>query len=141
MESEEEILEEEYSSEDNESDAVFMEPPPRIQELPCVLCEKIEENQQSILKHLLESHSLVIGEHHKIADLQRYLLAWRSKFSMCNENPVQFYCTTISTPNSSGQSAVHYLLSDIIAEDKQLRKELQQDRLVRYIPVITFCRK
>jgi len=90
--------------------------------------KNIEQTETSALQHLLEQHALVVAETEKIADLPRYFSIWKSKFSNCTENPLQYYCTTISAPDSSGSKA-YYMLSDIIPEDKKLRSEIQQDKL------------
>ncbi|RVE71468.1 hypothetical protein OJAV_G00052200 [Oryzias javanicus] len=98
--------------------------------LVCLFCSESAPLQQkdSLLKHLLLEHKLVIADVRLIADLPRYMLYWKGRFL---EQPIADFCSVIKT-NSTGpveKQEEYFLLCDVLPEDRILREKLQQKRL------------
>lgn len=103
----------------------------------CVLCDNeyvLPEDKQSFLMHLFTKHKLVISDVNDIADLKEYLRYWRLRFK---DEGLPFFCTTIllegKPDGSEAKNNEHYLLSDVLPEDKELRLNLQQARLEKLL--------
>ncbi|CAJ1055877.1 LOW QUALITY PROTEIN: zinc finger protein 277 [Xyrichtys novacula] len=98
--------------------------------LVCLFCPEsvLLQQKDSLLKHLLLEHKLVIADVKLIADLPNYLLYWRGRFL---EQPITDFCSVIKT-NSTGpveKQEDYFLLCDVLPEDRILRERLQQKRL------------
>jgi len=96
-------------------------------EIKCLLCDRKDFSQQELLQHLLVQHSLVIGDLENIIDLNGYFDYWRKNFLTISE-PLKHYCTTLTVGSEESQSSF-FLLSDIIEEDKNIRKTLRENLL------------
>ena len=110
--------------------------PPALALAPCPLCElefqvEEEEQRQVLLRHLLLTHSFVIAEVGMVGCLASYLTYWRRKFL---GSSVAAYCTTVRG-EVAGQERDFALLSDIVPEDKELRRKLQEERLEQVLAV------
>ncbi|KAG1680900.1 Zinc finger protein 277 [Nymphon striatum] len=98
----------------------------------CLLCEEefsLEVNVNDYLKHLFETHKIVISNHKTIAYLDLYLEFWQEKLSV--ENLSQF-CSVINTNQGSediGKQDQYYLLSEKLPEDREIREKLQKKKL------------
>ncbi|MBN3298373.1 ZN277 protein, partial [Amia calva] len=98
--------------------------------VPCILCSEsfsLSETE-TLLKHFILEHRLVIGDVKLIADFRRYILYWRKRFT---EQPITEFCSVIRT---NAQAPVerqedYFLLCDVLPEDRVLREQLQQKRL------------
>lgn len=110
-------------------------------EIECLLCEEvfnIPYQQQEFLKHLLSEHKFVIGDVNIIADLPAYVRYWKNKFRTC---PLTAYCTTMRAEVALDRKEVKskeeefFFLSDIVPEDKELRMQLQRERLDQVLAV------
>jgi len=115
--------------------------PPEGVEVVCVFCDDVflyPEQHQDLLRHHLTEHKFVIADVHLIGDFPAYLSYWKNKF---RASPVTAYCTTMrakvsSDPgNSEGNMEEFNFLSDIVLEDKELRRKLQMDRLEQVLAV------
>ncbi|XP_004069426.1 zinc finger protein 277 [Oryzias latipes] len=98
--------------------------------LVCLFCSESAPLPQkdSLLKHLLLEHKLVIADVRLIANLPKYMLYWKGRFL---EQPVADFCSVIKT-NSAGpadKQEEYFLLCDVLPEDRTLREKLQQKRL------------
>jgi len=114
-----------------------------------------KDGKDSFFKHLLIDHSVVIGDIHLVANLPQYIKYWKQKFS---SRPMTEYCITIKAPvrdtesplrltmsselaensqqlKEEGEIREFFMLSDVIPEDKQLRLQLQMDRLERVLRI------
>ncbi|XP_023344580.1 zinc finger protein 277 isoform X2 [Eurytemora carolleeae] len=93
-----------------------------------------------LLQHLLLTHSFVIADVQLIADFPQYVRYWKNKF---NDKPVTAYCTSlraeVSTQTTEAGTVKEMrdfsLLSDIVPEDKELRKKLQLERLEQVLKI------
>uniref|UniRef100_A0A3B5PTD7 Zinc finger protein 277 n=1 Tax=Xiphophorus maculatus TaxID=8083 RepID=A0A3B5PTD7_XIPMA len=100
--------------------------------LVCLFCSESVPllQKDTLLRHLLLEHKLVIADIKLIANLPRYLVYWKGRFL---EQPVPDFCSVIKT-NSTGpveKQEDYFLLCDVLPEDRILRERLQQKRLVR----------
>lgn len=112
-------------------------------EADCLLCERkfvVPEKQQELLRHLFEDHKLVIGDVNMVSDLPAYLAYWKSKFA---SEPLTNFCTVMkvdeeskkagegvkAADSSCRQQQDYFFLSDVLAEDKELRLHLQMTKL------------
>lgn len=99
------------------------------QPVTCLFCEirfVVPRDQQKLLQHFLEDHHFVIAEVQMISNLAAYLEYWRAKFQ---ERPLIEYCAVMKSKVNNKTDENFYLLSDVIEEDKQLRIQLQMQRL------------
>ncbi|KAI2648328.1 Zinc finger protein 277 [Labeo rohita] len=97
----------------------------------CALCSDSfpASEKDQLLKHMVLDHKLVIADVKLIADFPRYILYWKKRFT---EQPITDFCSVIKT-NSEGpveQQEHYFLLCDALPEDRILREQLQQRRLV-----------
>jgi len=100
----------------------------------CLFCSKVfphPEKHQEFLKHLLTDHKFVIGDVNLIANFPAYVKYWRNKF---RTNSPDKFCTTMRAAvqlecEEESEEREFLFLSDVLAEDKELRKQLQMDRL------------
>jgi len=102
-------------------------------EVTCLFCEQVfhlPEDHQAMLQHLLTEHNFVIGDVNQIANFPAYIRYWRNKF---RTNPPSRYCTSMRAPvkseGGSSEEREFSFLSDVLPEDKELRRQLQMDRL------------
>eukprot|EP01132_Coremiostelium_polycephalum_P008634 gene8634-10626_t len=94
---------------------------------PCLQCEYFDYDSRSILEHLFYTHKIVISEVNSVANLSSYLDFWRKKM---HGKPITEYTSCIQTQPTQDQPVTnYYLLSDILPEDQELRRELQTERL------------
>ncbi|XP_054890726.1 zinc finger protein 277 [Poeciliopsis prolifica] len=98
--------------------------------LVCLFCSESVPllQKDTLLRHLLLEHKLVIADIKLIANLPRYLVYWKGRFL---EQPVTDFCSVIKT-NSTGpveKQEDYFLLCDVLPEDRILRERLQQKRL------------
>ncbi|XP_027896513.1 zinc finger protein 277 isoform X2 [Xiphophorus couchianus] len=98
--------------------------------LVCLFCSESVPllQKDTLLRHLLLEHKLVIADIKLIANLPRYLVYWKGRFL---EQPVPDFCSVIKT-NSTGpveKQEDYFLLCDVLSEDRILRERLQQKRL------------
>ncbi|XP_014827925.1 PREDICTED: zinc finger protein 277 isoform X3 [Poecilia mexicana] len=98
--------------------------------LVCLFCSESVPllQKDTLLRHLLLEHKLVIADIKLIASLPRYLVYWKGRFL---EQPVTDFCSVIKT-NSTGpveKQEDYFLLCDVLPEDRILRERLQQKRL------------
>ncbi|GAB1608687.1 zinc finger protein 277-like [Argonauta hians] len=105
---------------------------------PCIFCDyfvDIEHDKDSLLRHLIISHKLVIADVKLIANLKKYILYWKKRMK---DLPVTDFCSTIvlnSKETDIGKREDYYLLSDVLPEDKYLRQYLQKKRLETVLEV------
>jgi len=110
------------------------------------------EHRGDILKHFLIVHNFVIDDVDHVANLHRYLLHWKERFTNV---PIDDLCTSFwmvasMTPEekltvklndsnevtTTDQERVKYfMISDILPEDKQLRIKLWNERLETVLEV------
>jgi len=117
----------------NKTDELLLKPnEPQLQK--CLLCDECFEVNVSeddlIFKHLLKEHKLVIADCKKIPDIPKYLAYWRERFK---HKEIQELCVGIKTNSKETDiepSELYYLLCDVLPEDKVLREQLQQSKLV-----------
>lgn len=107
----------------------------------CMLCDNHVErsSRDAILKHVIETHHLVIADAAQIPDLSAYMNHWKKVLD--SGLSLQDIASTIDTAPIRGvqeEGVRYYMLSDILDEDKKLREKLQQDRLVSISYHITF---
>lgn len=118
-------------------EATVKGPPPTDQDVSCLLCDEVYPHpghQLDLLRHLLLHHKFVIADVNMIGDFPAYIKYWKNKFL---EQPVAAYCTTLTSEvkeegeggGSSSRTENFSLLSDIVPEDRELRRKLQMDRL------------
>jgi hypothetical protein len=84
---------------------------------------------------LLADHQFVIGDVHLVGSLPAYLAYWRRKFSTSS---VAAHCTTMRAMvrGEAGEEEQQFsFLSDIVPEDKELRRRLQEERLEQVLAV------
>lgn len=101
--------------------------------LRCLCCDECFDfltSKDDYLAHLFLSHRLVIADVEDIADLEKYLKYWANLFQ---GNAMEQFCTTLlldqlpdGTPSKNEK---YYLLSDILPQDNELRKQLYTARL------------
>ena len=109
---------------------------------PCPLCHiefpvEDEDQKQELLRHLLAEHKFVIAEVHLISSLPAYLSYWRRKFD-CNS--VEAFCTKMRA-TVAGEEQEFTFLSDVLPEDKELRRRLQEEKLEQVLAVQEFERQ
>ncbi|KAF7223978.1 zinc finger protein 277 [Nothobranchius furzeri] len=98
--------------------------------LVCLFCSESVPLllKDTLLRHLVLDHKLVIADVQLIADLSKYLQYWKGRFL---EQPLTEFCSVIKT-NSTGpleKQEDYFLLCDILPEDRILRERLQKQRL------------
>ncbi|KAM4553105.1 zinc finger protein 277 isoform 1-T1 [Fundulus diaphanus] len=98
--------------------------------LVCLFCSESVPllQRDTLLRHLLLDHKLVIADVKLIANLPRYMVYWKGRLL---EQPVTDFCSVIKT-NSTGpveKQEDYFLLCDVLPEDRILRERLQQERL------------
>ena len=103
----------------------------------CLLCEEnfIHPGQRDdFLRHLTQEHRFVIGQVKLVADLPSYVAYWRNKFVQAKV--VTDYCSVLKM-KMEGEDVEqdYFLLSDILAEDKELRMHLQRKKLEHVLSV------
>ena len=103
---------------------------------PCPFCHleftvEDEDQKQELLRHLLAEHKFVIAEVHLISSLPAYLAYWRRKFE---SNNVDTFCTKMRA-TVGGEEEEFTFLSDVLPEDKELRRRLQEERLEQVLAV------
>ncbi|MGH0134789.1 UNVERIFIED_CONTAM: hypothetical protein FKN15_063504 [Acipenser sinensis] len=114
----------------------------------CILCEESYSltEKDALLKHLIIEHKLVIADVKRIAEFRRYILYWKKRFP---EQPITDFCSVIRT-NSEGPvegQEDYFLLCDVFPEDRLLREQLQQKRLVsglkfyQQVKLVNFMRR
>jgi len=108
-------------------------------EVECLICpERFDHpsQHQDLLQHLLGDHNIVIGDVKLIANFPAYIRYWRNKF---RTNPASNFCTSMTAPVRIGDGVTEErefsFLSDILPEDKELRKQLHHDWLEYVIKV------
>lgn len=109
---------------------------------PCPLCHlefpvEDEDQKQELLRHLLAEHKFVIAEVHLISSLPAYLAYWRRKF---DSKSVEAFCTKMRA-TVAGEEQEFTFLSDVLPEDKELRRRLQEERLEQVLAVHEFERQ
>ena len=99
----------------------------------CLFCEEEflhPEKHQEFLKHLLSDHKFVIADVNMIGNFPAYIRYWKNKF---RTNPPSSFCTTMrakmQVEGGVGEEQEFTFLSDVLTEDKELRKQLQMERL------------
>uniref|UniRef100_A0A1B6FTR1 C2H2-type domain-containing protein n=1 Tax=Cuerna arida TaxID=1464854 RepID=A0A1B6FTR1_9HEMI len=99
----------------------------------CCLCERkfnLELQQDEFLQHIFDIHRLVIADVPLIASLEKYNSYWRVRLK---EKSLKEFCSTVlvdvEKDNEILKNQEYFLLSDVLPEDRQLRKGLQQQRL------------
>ncbi|CAI9724399.1 finger 277-like [Octopus vulgaris] len=98
----------------------------------CIFCTytvNISQDKDSLLRHLIISHKLVVADVKLIANLKKYILYWKKRMK---GHPITDFCSTIvlnSKESDIGKRENYYLLSDVFPEDKYLRQYLQKKRL------------
>ncbi|CAG9788873.1 unnamed protein product [Diatraea saccharalis] len=119
----------------NEKPTIFKSSEPEV--CFCVLCEdkySLPTSEKQLLTHLFMKHRLVISDVNQIADLSAYLKYWRLRFK---DQSLSFYCTTMlldSKPDGTkSKNEEYFLLSDVLPEDKELRSNLQQNKLEKLL--------
>jgi len=112
----------------------FHTEPREAQEHKCLFCEECfnidSDEKDLIFKHLLKVHKLVIADCMKIPDIPKYLSYWRERFKT---KSIDEFCIGIRTNSKETDiepSELYYLLCDSLPEDKLLREQLQQSKLV-----------
>lgn len=110
------------------------------EETACLLCEEtfvLPGQQPSLLTHLFNQHKIVIGEVNMVADLPAYMTYWRNKFK--SGTSLESYCAVMKVKESPFSDDVpdgnYYFLSDVLAEDKELRLHLQMEKLQHVLDV------
>jgi len=111
--------------------------------VPCLLCDAEYSHpaqHKELLQHLLKQHKFVIADVHMTGDFPAYLKYWKHKFQ---KHKVAAYCTSMrarmsftngdAAGDAEGELQEFSLLSDIVPEDKELRRKLQGDRLEQVI--------
>ena len=100
----------------------------------CLLCDKMFKNvgmekNDALLHHLLVEHQFVIADVELIADFKSYIHYWKRRF---RESPITEFCSVIninSRAEDIGPKLQYNLLCDGLPEDKQLREQLQMNKL------------
>lgn len=108
----------------------------------CLICNDtflIPEKERDFFAHLLESHSIVIGDVHLISDIPAYISYWRNKFL---NRPLTEFCSVMTAETELSDKGCQetkqrqfYFLSDVILEDKELRIHLQLRKLDQVLGV------
>ncbi|XP_023171134.2 zinc finger protein 277 [Drosophila hydei] len=101
--------------------------------IKCLKCNKVyifPDDRDDCLAHLYLEHRLVIADVEDIALLEDYLQYWEKEFQT---HEFEQYCTTMfldQLPDGSyAKNEKYYLLCDILPQDFELRKRLQNQRL------------
>ncbi|KAH8305890.1 hypothetical protein KR018_000947 [Drosophila ironensis] len=101
--------------------------------IKCLKCEKVyifPGDKDDCLAHLYLEHRLVIADVEDIALLEDYLQYWEREFQA---HEFEQYCTTMfldQLPDGKySQNEKYYLLCDILPQDFELRRRLQEKRL------------
>ncbi|KAH8405137.1 hypothetical protein KR222_004573 [Zaprionus bogoriensis] len=101
--------------------------------IKCLKCDKVyifPADRDDCLAHLYLEHRLVIADVDDIALLEDYLQYWEKEFQA---HEFEQYCTTMyldQLPDGSyAKNEKYYLLCDILPQDFELRRRLQQQRL------------
>ncbi|XP_063696715.1 zinc finger protein 277 [Culicoides brevitarsis] len=97
--------------------------------VPCLFCDlslAFPVARDEYLAHLFTEHRLVIADVQEIKLLPEYLKAWRKSFE---GHPIAEYCTTMlldKTPDGKpSPNEKYYLLSDIVAVDREIRQKVE----------------
>lgn len=119
----------------NEKPTIFKSDAP--EDCLCVLCEEkyiLPASEKQLLTHLFMKHRLVVSDVNQIADLNSYLRYWRLRFK---DESLGFFCTTMLLDNkpdgTKSKDEEYYLLSDVLPEEKELRSNLQQEKLEKLL--------
>ncbi|TDG42608.1 hypothetical protein AWZ03_010969 [Drosophila navojoa] len=101
--------------------------------IKCLKCDKVfifPGDKDECLAHLYLEHRLVIADVEDIALLEEYLQYWQKEFQT---HEFEQYCTTMfldQLPDGRySKNEKYYLLCDILPQDFELRKRLQDQRL------------
>ncbi|KAH8297220.1 hypothetical protein KR044_007486 [Drosophila immigrans] len=101
--------------------------------IKCLKCDKVfifPSDRDDCLAHLYLEHRLVIADVDDIALLEDYLVYWEKELQ---DHEFEEYCTTMfldQLPDGSyAKNEKYYLLCDILPQDFELRKRLQEQRL------------
>ncbi|XP_064537950.1 zinc finger protein 277 [Drosophila montana] len=101
--------------------------------IKCLKCAKVfifPADRDDCLAHLYLEHRLVIADVEDIALLEDYLQYWEKEFQ---SHEFEQYCTTMfldQLPDGTySKNEKYYLLCDILPQDFELRKSLQEQRL------------
>ncbi|KAH8402141.1 hypothetical protein KR009_010003 [Drosophila setifemur] len=101
--------------------------------IKCLKCDKVyifPLDKDDCLAHLYLEHRLVIADVEDIALLEDYLQYWQKEFQA---HEFEQYCTTMfldQLPDGSyAKNEKYYLLCDILPQDFELRRRLQEKRL------------
>ena len=111
-----------------------------IRRCECLLCPEVLDitlsDQKNYLAHLLIAHQLVIADVNQIGDFERYATYWRRKFKdqKTSLKDVCFEICTNTGAKDKGEPERYFLLSDNLAEEKQLRETLNIYKLVSLKP-------
>ncbi|RVE47337.1 hypothetical protein evm_008018 [Chilo suppressalis] len=107
------------------------------EECQCVLCKEkyiLPSSEKQLLTHLFMKHRLVISDVNQIADLNAYIKYWRLRFK---DESLPYYCTTMLLDNkpdgTKSKDEEYFLLSDVLPEDKELRFNLQQNKMEKLL--------
>uniref|UniRef100_A0A336MJW3 CSON001678 protein n=1 Tax=Culicoides sonorensis TaxID=179676 RepID=A0A336MJW3_CULSO len=97
--------------------------------VPCLFCDLslvFPAAKDEYLAHLFMVHKLVIADVQDIKILPEYLKSWQKSFQ---GHAITEYCTTMlldKTPDGKPSSnEKYYLLSDIVAEDREIRRKIE----------------
>ncbi|KAF5279327.1 hypothetical protein FQR65_LT15400 [Abscondita terminalis] len=97
-------------------------------ELQCLLCpENFNLNQQlpQFLKHIFETHHIVIEAPQFIDDFHLYIKHWRKRFQ---ETQIEQIIPAVAVESTNCK---YFVLSDLLKEDKELRHKLKLDAMLR----------
>lgn len=98
----------------------------------CIFCDfqlNLAEDKDTLLRHMILSHKLVLADVKLIANLQKYLAYWKERMV---DHVITDFCSAIqinSKETDIGLREEYYLLSDVLPEDKLLRQNLQREKL------------
>ncbi|KAL1130611.1 hypothetical protein AAG570_011853 [Ranatra chinensis] len=102
-------------------------------DVECILCDKgyhFPDQRQQLLEHIFQDHRLVIADVDDIPDLPSYLTFWRSQMFYSD---IKEYCSTflvdVQKDGTVLNNQEYYLLSDILPMDREIRNNLQRQKL------------
>jgi len=104
-------------------------------ETPCMICDYIESDTDTKINsdvyfcHLVDVHDLMVDNVTQIADVRRYALYWKKRFQ---EEALKQICSNSKVYLRGGNTRdkkEFYLLCDSLIEERQIRQELQLNRL------------
>jgi len=105
----------------------------------CLLCEESFEHplkEKEFLLHLTCEHRFIIANIEMVSDLPSYVAYWRDKFVQAKV--VTDFCKIVKMKSGDGENDPEvdfFLLSDVCAEDKELRMHLQLAKLEHVLAV------